>query len=83
MKFNEINKVGLYAVVINIIIIMFLYTSGNDLAYYITCIASSMIAFFFNFYFIKKSRTIYNLVGLVLNLIILDLVILNSIYIFI
>ena len=81
MEKNETNKFGIYIVLINIIITLFMLTSKDiNTSYYIITIISNIIAIIFNIYIIKntKKKTL-NIISLILNMLILFCIIIYTI----
>lgn len=81
MNKKEMEKSGIYILLINIIISLFLLTSeGEILVYWITALISNVIAIIFNIYAINISKKkITNIICLVLNIAVLILLIIYGI----
>jgi hypothetical protein len=84
MRDKEQKRVGLYILLINIILILFLLTTNEfDNMYLIITAISSMVAVIFNYHFLKLYKNIYNIITLILNVLITNGIIIYSIiYIF-
>ena len=84
MKFDSTAKAGLYVVLVNIIIGVFLFTSmdDTDMAFLITLI-SGFIGIYLNIHYLrtnKYNKTI-NIYALVLNVVIISIFMIVKIYI--
>jgi hypothetical protein len=80
MREKDQKKIGLYIILINIIMILFLYTSKdlNDVIRVIT-IVSSILATLINYHYFILYKNKYNLVSLIVNIIITNLLVFNII----
>lgn len=76
----EKNKFGLYVVLINIILTLFMLTNDNiDLSYYIVTIISNVVAIIFSIYILKHDKKkILDIIFLICNILILILVIIYT-----
>jgi hypothetical protein len=81
MREKDQKKIGIYIVLINIVLILFLYTSKdyNDVVR-VMGIISSIIASLINHHFLILYKNKYNLVSLVINIIITNILILNILF---
>lgn len=77
MNKKEIDKFGIYILIINVIIILFMITSKNALiSYYIVSIISNIIAIVFNSMIIKEcKKKKINIITLIINLLVLIILI--------
>ncbi|MCR5224141.1 MAG: hypothetical protein K6C11_03250 [Bacilli bacterium] len=84
MRDKEQKRVGLYILLINIILILFILTTNEfDKLYLIIAAISSIVAVIYNYHFMKLYKNIFNLVTLLLNILITNGIIIYSIiYIF-
>jgi len=84
MRDKEQKRVGLYILLINIILILFILTTNEfDKLYMIIAAISSIVAVIYNYHFMKLYKNIFNLVTLLLNILITNGIIIYSIiYIF-
>ena len=81
MREKDQKKIGLYIILINIIMILFLYTSKdlNDGIRAIT-IVSSVLATLINHHYLVVYKNKQNLISLVINIIITNLLVFNIIF---
>ncbi|MBR6073475.1 MAG: hypothetical protein IKP76_04050 [Bacilli bacterium] len=71
MKKSEQCRIGFYIVLINIILILFMFTSKQfDNVYFIISIASSIIAIIINFQVMLLYKNIFNIITFIINILI-------------
>jgi hypothetical protein len=82
MREKEQKRIGIYIVLINIILLLFLFTANDfNYMYLIIGIISSFIAIIFNYNFLLSYKNKYNLISLIINILITNGILLYIIYI--
>jgi hypothetical protein len=81
MREKEQKRIGIYIVLINIILLLFLFTANDfNYMYLIIGIISSFIAIIFNYNFLLSYKNKYNLISLIINILITTGILLYIIY---
>ena len=81
MREKEQKRIGAYIVLINIILLLFLFTANDfNNMYLVIGIISSFIAIIFNYNFLLSYKNKYNLISLIINILITTGILLFIIY---
>ena len=81
MREKEQKRIGIYIVLINIILLLFLFTANDfNNMYLVIGIISSFIAIIFNYNFLLSYKNKYNLISLIINILITTGILLFIIY---